>query len=136
MRFQMSAKFEQGVADVDPVTAPQNILVEHFCDPGVKAPDDPEALYLALMGTGAETVTLDLYLLIESKNVDAKAADYKEAGTRWFQFATGLVVTNGTLASVTANLPAGGIIYARRTADAITVGQTRSLLMSWNPAVQ
>jgi len=136
MRFQMSTQFEEGVADVDPVAAPQNILTEHMGTPDKYAPEDPDALFLALLGTAAETVTLDLYLLIESKEPAAQPSEYVEAGTRWFRFATGIVVTNGTLQKVEADLPAGGIVYARRTADSITAGQTRSLLMSWVHAKQ
>jgi len=136
MRFQMSTQFEQGVTDVDPAATPQSILLEHMGTPDKYAPEDPDALFLALLGATTETVTLDLYFLVESKEPAAEPHEYQEAGSRWFQFATGIVVTNGTLQKVEADLPAGGIVYARRTADSIAAGETRPLLMSWVHAKQ
>jgi len=131
MLFHATGVYEQGVSDPDPETAPQNVLVNHILMPKRDAPRNPTTLYLALLGTGGETVTLDLHLLIESGRPDAKRADYINADARWFKFATSEVVTNGTLAKVTSGIPAGGIIYARRTSDTITAGQTRSLVMAW-----
>lgn len=131
MEFHATGSFEQGVSDVDPVAAPATVLSEHILWPRRDAPKDPTTLYLALLGTGSETVTLTLYLLIENGKPDATKADYIASGTRWFQFATGQVVTNGTILKITSGIPAGGVIYARRTADAITAGQTRKLVMAW-----
>lgn len=137
MRFHGSGSYEQGVADVDPVAAPATILLDHFIDPkytvgrNQSMPEEFSTLYLVLLGTGAETLTLDLYFLIENLNMDAKPSEYQIAATRWLQFATGVIVTNGTLQTVTSGLPRGGTIYGRRTADAITAGQTRKLLVAW-----
>ena len=131
MEFHATAKFEQGVSDVDPVAAPATILEDHFLLPDSKAPKDPSALYIALLGASTETVTLDLYFLIENGKHSQKYSDYKNADARWFAFATSQVVTNGTLLKITTGLPAGGIIYARRTADTITAGQTRALQIAW-----
>ena len=131
MQFHATAAFEQGVADVDPIAAPATILTDHVLWPKRDAPTDPATLYIVLEGTAAETVTLDLYFLLENGRVDAKISDYINTSARWFQFATGQVITNGTLTKITSGLPAGGAIYARRTADAITAGQTRKLRIAW-----
>lgn len=131
MEFHATGSFEEGVSDVDPVAAPATVLSDHILWPRRGAPRDPATLYLALLGTAAETVTLTLYLLIENGRPDAKRSDYINADARWFQFATGQVVTNGTLLKITSGIPAGGVIYARRTADTITGGQTRKLTMAW-----
>lgn len=131
MLFHATGSFEQGVSDIDPVAAPENALSEHILMPKRLAPVDPTTLYLALLGVSSETVTLDLYFLIENGKPDAKKADYINTAARWFQFATSQVITNGTLTKITSGIPAGGIIYARRTADSITAGQTRKLTMAW-----
>jgi len=131
MIFHATAKFEQGVSDIDPVAAPATILTDHVLWPGKNAPKDPATLYIGLLGTASETVTLTLYLLIENGKADAKVSDYQTTSARWFQFATGQVITNGTLTKITSGIPAGGVIYARRTADAITAGQTRPLVIAW-----
>jgi len=131
MDFHATAKFEQGVSDIDPVAAPQTALPGHFLWPTRSAPKDPTALYIALLGASTETVTLTLYFLIESLGIDASVDDYISTTARWFQFATGQVVTNGTLLTVSSGIPAGGVIYARRTADTITASQTRALVSAW-----
>lgn len=130
MRFQATGKYEQGVSDVDPVTNPDTILSEHlFTLPD--RPDDPTALYLALEGTSTETVTLTLYFLLDKTPIEGTNAKYINAANRWFQFASGIVVTNGTIQKVTADLPGGGVVYARRTADTITASQIRPLHLCW-----
>ena len=131
MNFHATAKFEQGVADVDPVAAPATVLSTHMLLPDRSAPSDPDRLYLSLLGTGSETVTVDLYFLYEDGKPDAKKADYITTTARWYRFATGVVITNGELLTLSANIPPGGIIYARRTADSITAGQTRTLGVAW-----
>lgn len=135
MRFQTSGKFEQGVADVDPVTLPGSLLQGHIFVlpetlPGVNAPD----LWIALIGSGSETVTLTLYFLIdETSPYNTDVTRYINSNHKWFQFASGVVVTNGTLQIVSAGagVPSGGVVYARRTADTITAGQTRTLVAAW-----
>ncbi len=89
------------------------------------------ALWLALAGTGSESVTLSLYFLLDETDFKLPRTKYINSDHRWFQFATGVVVTNGTLQQVTSGIPAGGVVYARRTADSITGGQTRNLLTAW-----
>lgn len=130
MRFQASGKFEEGTTGVDPVTGPENISTDHvFVLPD--KPEKPTALYLALAGASTETVTLTLYFLLDETGVGADSSKYVDADHRWFQFATGIVVTNGTLQTVTADLPGGGVVYARMTAETITASQTRTLLAAW-----
>jgi len=130
MRFDGSGKYEQGVADVDPVATPGTILQDHIFNLPDR-PEDTEALYLALVGTGGETLTLDLYFLLDETNAGDPVSRFIDSSHRWFQFATGIVVTNGTLQKITASLPGGGVIYGRRTADTITAGQTRVLKSAW-----
>jgi len=134
MRFQTSGQFTQGQADVDPVAAPENILPAHVLPlPEAEFNSPATALWLALLGAGAETVTLDLYFLIDETDRKASSERFIDAGHRWFQFATGVVVTNGTLQQVAAGagVPPGGVVYARRTADTIGAGETRPLTVAW-----
>lgn len=131
MDFHATGQFEQGVSDVDPVAAPATVLAAHMLLPDRQAPKDPNRLYLALLGTGTETVTLDLYFLYENGKPTAKKADYQTTSARWYKFAESVVVTNGELLTLSANIPPGGMIYARRTADTITAGQTRTLAAAW-----
>lgn len=133
MRFQTAAQITQGVADVDPIANPDQILLDHLMQ--FKAPTtvNPDKLMLALVGIGAEAVTLTLYFLIEDSDALATvSAEYlQNAARRWLQFDTALTVTNGTIQVATTGLPAGGVIYARVTADTIGASQTRSLLAAW-----
>lgn len=131
MRFQATGTYIQGTADVDPVAAPETIQTNHFFGFGRHTTTSPTKLILALAGTGSETVTVDVYTLLEHLDESAVPTDYKAVGTRWYQFATGQVVTNGALTVITSALPAGGSIYIRRTADAITSSQTRKLSAAW-----
>lgn len=130
MRFQASGKFEEGGSDYDPISAPESILAEHILTLPDKS-EKPTALYLALAGTSTETVTLSLYFLLDETDALGNVTKYIDANHRWFQFATGIVVTNGTLQTVTSSLPGGGVVYARMTAETITAGQTRTLLSAW-----
>jgi hypothetical protein len=131
MEFHATAKITEGVADVDPVAAPETILNAHFMQPPISAPKDPTALYLALLGGAGETVTVDLYFLIENGKAGQNVADYKNTSAVWFKFVTAEVITVGTLTKITAGLPAGGIVYAAVTADTIGAGLTRDLVMAW-----
>lgn len=131
MRLQSFGTFEQGVADVDPVAAPLTILTNHFYSFKKTITRVPTKLILALLGSGSETLTVSLYALAEHLDEEALPSNYVAAATRWYSFATGVVVTNGALQTVTSGLPAGGTIYARRTADTIGTGLTRQLALSW-----
>jgi hypothetical protein len=131
MRFQATGTYIQGTADVDPVAAPATIQTNHFFSFKKNVTESPIKLILALAGAAGETVTVDIYTLLEHLDESALPADYAVSATRWFQFATGQVITNGALSVITSALPAGGSIYIRRTADAITAGQTRKLSVAW-----
>lgn len=132
MRFLDSATIVEGVADVDPVATPESIDRDHVMAFTKNRKMDPTALFLALMGTGAETVTVDLYLMVEDFGAtETEPNKYIGASKRWLQFATGIVVTNGTLQTVTSGLPAGGVVYVRVTGETLGGGQTRQLLASW-----
>jgi hypothetical protein len=75
---------------------------------------------------------MTLYTLIEDFDITQNFnTEIVSAARRWFQFDTALEVTNGTLAIVTADLPAGGIIYARMTAETIAASQTRNMMAAW-----
>jgi hypothetical protein len=132
MRFHTSGQFVAGQVDVDPLTGPENILSGHILSlPEADFSKPATALWLALAGTGSEALTLTLYFLLDETDYKLSRSKYISADHRWFQFASGVVVTNGTLQTVTSGIPAGGVIYARRTTDSITGGQTRNLLVSW-----
>jgi hypothetical protein len=131
MKMQAYGSYEQGVADVDPVAAPATILSGHYFNFQRKVTKSPTKLILQLLGTGAETLTVTLYALAENLDEEAKFADYATADARWYQFAAGVVVTNGALQTVTSGLPAGGTVYARRTADTIGAAETRKLALAW-----
>jgi len=135
MRFQSSGKFSQGVADVDPTVSPGTISESHV----LRLPDlkeKPSALYLALIGAGAETLTLDLFSLVDETNAvpdpeDLTASRYVQSTHTWVEFAAGVVVANGKLEIHTADLPKGGVVYAQRKSDSIAAGQTRVLTAAW-----
>lgn len=131
MRMQAYGSYSQGVADVDPVAAPATILAGHFFNFGRDVTKSPTKLILQLLGTAAETVTLTLYSLNESLDEEATVTEYTASGIRWYQFAAGIVVTNGALQVVTSGLPAGGTVYARLTGDTITSAQARKLALAW-----
>ncbi len=133
MRFTSGGQFTNGLADVDPVATPETAQGDHILrfrlDPDTVLVK-PDVLNILLLGTGGETLTLDLYLLVESLGrVQQTDANVIDAGTVWAQFATGEIVTNGTLTQVTAGLPNRGLVYARRTAD--TLAAPRQLLAAW-----
>lgn len=130
MRFQASGQYTQGVADVDPVAAPTTLIAGHMLIPNYEK-ENPTALWLILDGAAGETLTLSLYYVIEDRFPVGTAATYTTSSSKWFQFATGQVVTVGNPLQITSGIPNGGIIYGRRTADTITSAQTRNLLMAW-----
>jgi hypothetical protein len=129
--MQDYGSYEQGVADVDPVAAPATILEGHYFKFQRKVTQSPTKLILQLLGASAETLTVTLYALNENLGEEAGFTDYATTGARWYQFAAGVVVTNGALQMVTSGLPAGGTVYARRTADTIGAGETRKLALAW-----
>lgn len=131
MRMQSYGSYEQGVSDVDPVAAPATILEGHYFKFPRHVTKTPTKLILQLLGASTETVTLTLYALNENLDEEAGFSDYATTDGRWYQFATGIVVTNGALQTITSGLPAGGTIYARRTADTISAAETRKLALAW-----
>lgn len=132
MRFDGSGTFLAGQSDVDPVAAPNTILSGHFLSPGSKSVKNPTKLHLLLAGVGSETLTVNLYYLVEDKSKSATVTDYTAATTRWVLFATAEVLTNNTVAQITTDIPAGGAIYMRRTGDTIASEQTRQVLFAWS----
>jgi hypothetical protein len=131
MRLQSFGTFTQGVADVDPVAAPTTILTNHFFSFKNHITRVPTKLILALLGISTETLTVTLYTLAEHLDEGVAPSSYVDAATRWYSFASGIVVTNGTLQTVTSGLPAGGTVYASMTDNTIGTGLTRQLAMSW-----
>lgn len=131
MEFHATAKITQGEADVDPTSAPETILEDHFLKPKPGVTKDPSTLYLALLGAAGETVTVNLYFLIENGKSGQGYTEYKNTSSKWFEFLTAEVITVGTLTKITSGLPAGGIIYARVTGDTIGAGETRDLVIAW-----
>jgi hypothetical protein len=131
MRMQSYGSYAQGVADVDPVAAPATILPGHYFDFQRTVTKTPTKLILQLLGETAETVTLTLYALNENLGEEATVTDYATTDARWYQFAAGIVVTNGALQAVSTGLPAGGTVYARATGDTIASGKTRKLALAW-----
>ena len=132
MRFQTSASYLEGETDIDPIASPGTILSKHVLVlPEAKTPCPATALWLALIGEPAETLTLSLYLLVDETNHIESVERFVNVGHVWFPIATGVVVTHGTLLAHTSGIPAGGVVYARRTADAITAAQTRNLVAAW-----
>lgn len=132
MRYDSAGRFLQGEADVDPISAPETVKEDHILVPRSWAMKDPSALHLLLAGASTETLTVDLYMLVESLGISETISSYITASTRWVRFAQGIVLTNGVPVVITENIPSGGIIYARRTADTITASQERTLYSSWS----
>ena len=135
MRFQTSGKYTQGVSDVDPTVTPGTILEDHV----MRLSDlvlAPTVLYMALIGAAGETLTLDLFALVDETNAvpdpdDLTVSRYVNANHVWVEFAAGVVVANGKLEIHTPDLPLGGVVYAQRKSDSITAGQTRVLVAAW-----
>lgn len=133
MRFQSNAKFTNAVADVDPVAAPGTTLDDHFmvykAPVSERLPYPPSKLFLFLDAPAAEGLTLDLYFLVETKDLLSGSATRVKAEDKWVRFATGVALVGGTLNTVTANLPLVGPVYARRTADTLT--EMRRVFSAW-----
>lgn len=125
MRFDATLAFVNGAAMPDPVAAPATIAFSQLADlrrivQGTGSA--PKRLLLALEAPAAETLTVDLWALLEPPAIvgvpDAEAVP--PASRVFFRFATGLVLTGGVMAEVATVVPPGGVIYIRRTADALT----------------
>lgn len=135
MRFQANGLYEASLGDVDPSTNPVGILGDHvFRFKG----DESEYKYSLLLTLIAgqeetpETVTLDLFMLVESTDeLHKDVASLQAPTTRWIKFATGVVVTDGLMTTVVDDLPPGGIIYGQMTADTLNVGTFRRVLAAW-----
>jgi hypothetical protein len=130
MRFQANGKFTQGVADVDPVASPGTIIEDHVLNLP-RRPMGTREVFLQLIGTGTETLTIDLYFLIDETDLGQNKSRFVNASHKWIHVASGTVITNGVTQKITVNLVEGGVLYARRTADTITASQTRVLLAAW-----
>lgn len=131
MRFEAAGTYAAGVADVDPVAAPETLLLTHFLHLQRRQPDGDvlgRRILLALEGAAGETLTVELWAQDEDV-----AGTVTGAGRRFYLIGAAVVVTANQLAEVTAEVPPGGVVYARRTADAIGGGQTRRLLATCVP---
>lgn len=129
MRFQTSGQYLAGAADVDPEAVPGTILGSHVF-PLAEHPN-PARLGLLLLGVALETLTLDLYFLVDETDPVQGPARFVLASNIWVPFATGVVLVANTPEFVGTDLPAGGVIYGRRTADAIAPANTRKVLGAW-----
>jgi hypothetical protein len=140
MKFHSVGSYLSGAADVSPVTNPATITIDHlFPDPSrrsaTKDTAQRQALSLMFAGAPAETLTINLHLLVENKDPNALPSAYIAADSIWFTFDTAVVLTAGTLTQLvwpTDSIPNGGIIYAERTADTIAGAATRNLYVAWS----
>lgn len=136
MRFDATLSFTAGAAMPDPVAAPATIALSQLADlrrivQGTGAA--PKRLLFGLQAPAAENVTVDVWVLLEPPAVIGLSdMEVVPAADRFFfRIATGLAITGGIMAELTAAVPPGGIVYVRRTADAL-VG-TRKLHVAAAP---
>lgn len=135
MKYQTSGKYTQGASDPDPSTNPGTISEDHV----LRLPQldkAPTALYMALIGSGSETLTLDLFSLVDETDAvpdpdDLSTSKYVQSAHKWVEFASGVLVVNGKLEIHTSDLPKGGVIYAQQKTDTIAANQTRVLVAAW-----
>lgn len=126
MRFHGQVSIANGVAAADPVAAPEDVETDLL----ILLPDRPDAgsgdtsarLILGLIAPAAEAVTLQLWALVEPPRRAGRPQDITVApGDRVFLLiATGVAVTGTELTQVVTNVPPGGTVYFRRTADTLT----------------
>lgn len=130
MRFAAQVQIENATAAPDPVAAPEDVpdalivQMPERVDPG--AGDTCARLVLGLIAPLAETVTLELWALLEPPRRAGRPQDVvvAPADRVFLRIVAGLVVTGTQLTQVTTNVPVGGKIYVRRTADALTTVRT------------
>ena len=128
MKLEAEAKFLAGAAD-----ATVGAIATHVLDLARRQSDVSQLgkrILLAMDGTSAETVTLDLWAVDDATDEIQRIPQPDSPVTTnrvWYRFATGVVVTGTRITEVTAAVPAGGLVYAQRTADAIVALETRTL---------
>jgi hypothetical protein len=131
MRFEAAGQYTAGVADVDPIANPGRVTPEHTLLLLRRQQDcdiTGRRILLMLEAPVAETLTLGLWTLDDATDPTVPADAPDVTTRRWYRFATGIVVTGSQLTEITAAVPAGGKVFARREADAL-VG-TRTLKAS------
>ena len=125
MLFEATAQFVNAEADANPGTNPADIFQKHVLSTSRRQADSDvlgKRLLLVLEAPVAETLTLDLWAIDDATDQDGQNdAPSGPSTRRWYRFATAVVVTGTRITEVTAACPAGGKIYAQRTADALTV---------------
>jgi hypothetical protein len=124
MRFEASGRYVNGVADVDPIAAPATVSPEHILSLLRRQNDcdvDGRRILLILEAPAAETLTVELWALDDATDPPV-FGDVAELSTRrWYLFTPApIVVTGSRMIEVTAIVPAGGKVFARRTADTLT----------------
>lgn len=126
MQFETRVTVTNGAAAPDPRAAPADVPDELLLrlDPRKSGSDvQPARLLLALEAPAAEGVTVDLWVLDEGTEPvpGIGPAQPNRAARRFYRCATGVALTGGELVGLqTANLPPGGRVYLRRTADTLT----------------
>ena len=75
-----------------------------------------KAMLLGLEGTAGENVTVTLYA-IEKETLPADGQP--DADTKYYLIGAGIVITAHEITTVSTNVPPGGFIYLRVTAEAI-----------------
>lgn len=134
MRFEAAGTYVNGVADIDPEAAPATAITTHILGLRRRQPDsdiEGRRILLALDAPSGETLTLELWALDDATDPPPDTDSPNLAGRRWYRFATAVVATGARIVEVTAIIPPGGTVYARRTADTLTA--PRRLLASCVP---
>jgi hypothetical protein len=132
MRFEASGTYLAAQADVDPVAAPATLLENHMLLLQRRQPDGDvlgSRILLALEAPAGETLSVELWALDE----DTQGGDTGALRRLYLIGAAAVVVTANQLAEVTVEVPPGGKVYARRTADTIAALATRRLLATCVP---
>jgi hypothetical protein len=134
-RYRIAAP--NGATDPDPLVTPATVPPARIVRlPSHSDPGDgglTNALLLALDGVVGETITVDLYA-IEDGTLPTDGIPV--ASTKFYRFATGIVVAHHVIRelapesddAVAEQVPPGGFIYVRITAD--TIAADREIVLT------
>lgn len=129
MRFDGSVTIINGVAAPDPIADPEDVpsaLLVNLPERARSSADQLcSRLLLALQAPAAESVTVELWALVEAPERPGRPQDITTAPEDriFLRFDVGLVLGGRELVEVTASVPVGGIVYVRRTADTLTTAR-------------
>ena len=129
MRFDGAITVANGATGVDPITTPENVPDTSAIVLGKRnqrGTPSISRILLALEGTAAETVTVSLYWRDPDSLQPPEAPVL--ANARYHLMESGVVVTNGQFQEASTNIPNGGYVYVRVTAETIAADRVLKLV--------